>query len=79
MNTTASNLFRSKKALVLASVAVTGSSTRSVRQQLRQMSGVADEVLRLLWNEASFSPALALLAVGGYGRESCSHIPTSMC
>ena len=68
MNTTASNLFRSKKALVLASVAVTGSSTRSVRQQLRQMSGVADEVLRLLWNEASFSPALALLAVGGYGR-----------
>jgi [protein-PII] uridylyltransferase len=68
MNTRANSLFRSKKGLVLERIAATGASTRSVKQQLRQMSGVADEVLSLLWQEAAFSKEVALLAVGGYGR-----------
>jgi [protein-PII] uridylyltransferase len=68
MNTPAISLFRSKKALVLEKIAATGASTRSVKQQLRQMSGVADDVLRQLWAQADFSSTVSLLAVGGFGR-----------
>jgi [protein-PII] uridylyltransferase len=68
MNTPASHLFRSKKSLVLEKIAGTLASTRSVKRQLRDLSAVADEVLRMLWQEAEFSNAVSLLAVGGYGR-----------
>jgi [protein-PII] uridylyltransferase len=68
MNTPAISSFRSKKQLVLENIAATGASTRSVKRQLREMSHVADEVLRELWEQAEFSSAVSLLAVGGYGR-----------
>jgi [protein-PII] uridylyltransferase len=68
MNMPAISSFRSKKQLVLDKIAATGASTRSVKLQLRELSGVADEVLRQLWADAQFPQATALLAVGGYGR-----------
>ena len=68
MNTPASSSFRLKKQAVLEKIAATGASTRSVKLQLRELSGVADEVLRQLWCDAQFPSGCALLAVGGYGR-----------
>jgi [protein-PII] uridylyltransferase len=68
MNTPANSSFRSKKQLVLDKIAATGASTRSVKLQLRELSGVADDVLCALWLQAGFSPEFSLLAVGGYGR-----------
>jgi [protein-PII] uridylyltransferase len=60
--------FRIKKAEVLSKIAATGASTRSVKLQLRELSSVADEVLRDLWQAADFPPTTALIATGGYGR-----------
>ncbi len=68
MNTPAISSFRFKKAQVLEKIAATGASTRSVKLQLRELSNVADEVLRDLWINAQFPANTALLAVGGYGR-----------
>ncbi|MBB1604877.1 [protein-PII] uridylyltransferase [Variovorax sp. UMC13] len=42
--------------------------TRSVHATLRQFSALADEALTTLWNDAGFGNALALVAVGGFGR-----------
>jgi [protein-PII] uridylyltransferase len=36
---------------------------------LRQHSALVDQVLRSFWSETTMPPQLALLAVGGYGRE----------
>jgi [protein-PII] uridylyltransferase len=60
--------YRLKKGELLAAVAATGASTRSVKRHLHQLSGATDDVLRRLWTEADFDPSCALLAVGGYGR-----------
>jgi [protein-PII] uridylyltransferase len=60
--------FRSKKQLVLNQIAATGASARSVKLQLRELSGVADTALRLLWSAAQFSREITLVATGGYGR-----------
>ncbi len=68
MNTPAISSFRSKKRVVLEDIAATGASARNVKRQLRELSGVADVVLRDLWAQAEFSPQCSLLAVGGYGR-----------
>jgi [protein-PII] uridylyltransferase len=68
MNTSLPSSFRSQKAHVLEKIAATGASTRSVKRQLRQLSGVADTMLRQLWEQAGFSASVTLLAVGGYGR-----------
>ncbi len=68
MNTPANSSFRSKKQVVLEKIAATGASTRSVKLQLKELSGVADSVLKDLWNAADFPQDTALLAVGGYGR-----------
>jgi [protein-PII] uridylyltransferase len=62
------SVFRSKKQWVLDRIAATGASTRSVKRQLRELSGVADDVLGQLWADAQFPAECALLAVGGYGR-----------
>ncbi len=60
--------FRLKKEVVLSKIAATRASTRSVKQQLRELSQVADGVLQELWAQAQFPAHCALLAVGGYGR-----------
>ena len=61
-------IFRTKKAAILASVAATGASTRSIKRQLHQFCLATDEVLRALWAAAGFAPDCALVAVGGFGR-----------
>jgi [protein-PII] uridylyltransferase len=68
MNTGANNIFRSEKQAVLAKIAATGASTRSVKLQLRELSGVADRTLVALWASSNLPAECALLAVGGYGR-----------
>jgi [protein-PII] uridylyltransferase len=68
MNTGASSIFRSEKQAVLAKIAATGASTRSVKLQLRELSGVADRTLATLWTSSDLPAECALLAVGGYGR-----------
>ncbi len=68
MDMTVKGSFRSRKQLVLDDIVASGASTRSVKRQLRDLSHVADDVLRQLWQQAHFSSSLSLLAVGGYGR-----------
>ncbi|RYF84053.1 MAG: [protein-PII] uridylyltransferase [Comamonadaceae bacterium] len=46
----------------------TPGAVRNVRPVLRQLSGLADDALRRLWQAADFGSALTLVAVGGYGR-----------
>jgi [protein-PII] uridylyltransferase len=60
--------FRLKKQVVLDKIAATGASTRSVKLQLRELSGVADAALRGLWSHAEFASEVCLVATGGYGR-----------
>jgi [protein-PII] uridylyltransferase len=68
MNTGANSIFRSEKQAILAKIAATGASTRSVKLQLRELSGVADRALAALWEGSKLPAECALLAVGGYGR-----------
>jgi [protein-PII] uridylyltransferase len=60
--------YRLQKGEILAAVAATGASTRSVKRHLHQLSAFTDDVLRRLWTEADFDASCALIAVGGYGR-----------
>ena len=67
--TTAGGDFRSRKAALLESLAVSGSaSTRGVRALLGALSGLVDATLTQLWQQAGFQADLALVAVGGFGR-----------
>ena len=61
-------LYKQRKNIVLQKLAHCGSATRSVRTTLRQLSGLADDALKSLWGQVGFGPALALVAVGGFGR-----------
>ncbi|MBK9236694.1 MAG: [protein-PII] uridylyltransferase [Rhodoferax sp.] len=60
--------YRADKAAVLTVLQNCGTSTRSVRPTLTKLSALADTSLRLLWQQAGFQPAFALIAVGGFGR-----------
>jgi [protein-PII] uridylyltransferase len=61
--------YRAAKAAVLESIANSGSSTRGVHAALKDLSQLADDNLRTLWQQVGFPESFALLAVGGFGRE----------
>ncbi|MBX3656283.1 MAG: [protein-PII] uridylyltransferase [Ramlibacter sp.] len=60
--------YRLKKSVLLQSVQSGGASTRGIRQLLQRLAKLTDDTLRTLWTDAGFDPALALVAVGGFGR-----------
>ena len=60
--------FRARKARLMSSIAASGASTRGVRKALGNLSALADESLRGLWQACGFSGEIALIAAGGYGR-----------
>jgi [protein-PII] uridylyltransferase len=60
--------YRASKAELMSSIAASGASTRGVRQALTNLSELADESLRGLWQACGFSGQIALVAAGGFGR-----------
>jgi len=61
--------YQTDKAGLLASLASSGATTRSVNATLRGLSRLADKTLKVLWQLAGFDASFALLAVGGFGRQ----------
>ncbi|MDD2546375.1 MAG: [protein-PII] uridylyltransferase [Burkholderiaceae bacterium] len=61
--------YRSDKNALLASLRVTGASTRGIRVLLRKLSALTGKLLQELWQRAQLPEALALVAVGGFGRD----------
>ena len=61
--------YRTQKSALLNTAASGGASTRAVRSALHQLSKLTDDTLKSLWQMAGFDSTLALLAVGGYGRD----------
>ena len=53
---------------MLASLATSGSSYRSIHGLLRKLSKHTETTLRLLWQRADFPAAACLIAAGGFGR-----------
>ena len=62
------DVYRARKADLLATLGERAASTRTVRQSLRRMSDLVDSVLVELWQLSGMPEPFALLAVGGYGR-----------
>ena len=60
--------FKRDKLAILESIANSGASWRGLHSALVKLTGLVDRLLRDLWMQASMDPALALVAVGGYGR-----------
>ena len=61
--------YRAQKTALMQSIASSGSSTRGVRVGLQKISQLTDNTLRTLWRTSGFEKPLALVAVGGFGRE----------
>lgn len=59
---------RARKAEALQAVRDSGTSTRGVHAALRRLARVADDTLKILWQQAGFGPEPTLVAVGGFGR-----------
>ena len=60
--------YRAQKVALFESLRQTGTSTRAARKALSQLSGLADALLKKLWDNAGLTHPYALLAVGGFGR-----------
>src|SRR4051812_10515111 len=60
--------YRARKAELMDSLRVQGSSTRGVGKLLKLLAREADATLKVLWAQAGFPAGLAFVAVGGYGR-----------
>ena len=63
------NAYRSDKAALLAAMQSTGASTRGIRVLLRKLSSLAGNLLQTLWQRAQLPDDMALVAVGGFGRD----------
>ncbi|MBT9513727.1 MAG: [protein-PII] uridylyltransferase [Acidovorax sp.] len=61
--------YRSDKAALLAAMKATGASTRGIRVLLRKLSSLAGHLLHTLWQRAQLPDNMALVAVGGFGRD----------
>eukprot|EP01030_Chromulinospumella_sphaerica_P000733 gene733-727_t len=61
--------YRSEKAALLAAMQSTGASTRGIRVLLRKLSSLAGNLLQTLWQRAQLPNDMALVAVGGFGRD----------
>ncbi|MDH4418491.1 MAG: [protein-PII] uridylyltransferase [Acidovorax sp.] len=61
--------YRSDKAALLAAMKATGASTRGIRAALRKLSSLAGNLLHALWQRAQLPDDMALVAVGGFGRD----------
>ncbi|MDD2177639.1 [protein-PII] uridylyltransferase [Acidovorax sp. D2M1] len=61
--------YRSDKAALLAAMKSTGASTRGIRVLLRKLSSLAGNLLQTLWLRAQLPDDMALVAVGGFGRD----------
>ncbi|NQW79677.1 MAG: [protein-PII] uridylyltransferase [Polaromonas sp.] len=60
--------YRSGKSALLASLAVSGASSRGIRSLLQKLGRHTDATLQALWQRAAFPTDFSLVAVGGYGR-----------
>ncbi|MGI9135387.1 MAG: [protein-PII] uridylyltransferase, partial [Rhodoferax sp.] len=61
--------YRTQKNQLLQTIAQSSTNARGVRKALRQLSQLADVVLKWLWLHAELGHPCALLAVGGFGRQ----------
>ncbi len=60
--------YRAQKTQILQRLQAPSFSPRGIHKVLRQLSGLADELLVTLWTQSGLAAPCALLAVGGYGR-----------
>lgn len=61
--------YRRDKAALLTALQATGASTRGIHQLLRKLSTLAGALLQTLWERAELPADMALVAVGGFGRD----------